>query len=149
MPLVVGSKAPDFTLPSTSGRDFNLYKDQKGKPCIIYFYPKNFTNVCTKEACEFRDSHAMFRKLDIDVYGISKDDINSHLKFKKEYELPFDLLADAKGKVADKYEALIPIVRMTRRVTYLLDKDHKVAAVHEDMFSAKKHIDVMIQKVKR
>jgi peroxiredoxin Q/BCP len=149
MPLSVNAPAPDFSLPSTSGNTFRLSDDQKDKPCILYFYPKDFTNVCTAEACAFRDQFAEFRGLDIDVYGISRDTLETHHKFREAYKLPFDLLADVDGNVAKLYKARIPVIGMTRRVTYLLDAQHRIAAVYEDMFGAEGHIRAMIEKVKK
>ncbi len=148
MPLKENQPAPDFSLPSTSGNTFTLSKDLQSKPCIIYFYPKDFTPGCTKEACEFRDMFAVFRNVNMEVIGISRDDIETHLTFKQQYKLPFELLSDTDGKVAGLYKALIPVVKVTRRITYLLDKNHRIAAVFESMFAAEKHIEVMVEKVK-
>ena len=148
MPLKEKEQAPDFTLPSTSGKKFTLSEDLANKPCILFFYPKDFTPTCTKEACEFRDTFAAFRNLDIEVIGISRDDIATHQRFKEQYNLPFQLLADTDGKVAGLYKALIPVVKVTRRVTYLLNKNHRVAAVFENMFTAEKHIATMVERVK-
>jgi len=144
MALKKGQKAPNFTLPSTSGEKFTLNKNAFGKACIIYFYPKDYTKVCTAEACDFRDQFAAFRELDIPVYGISRDSIETHLKFQKEFSLPFDLLSDQKGDVCKAYDALIPLVRRPKRVTYLLDSDHLVQGVFSDMFESKKHVDEML-----
>ncbi len=149
MALALGAKAPDFTLPSTSGKKFSLSKDYAGKALIIYFYPKDFTGVCTAEACEFRDQFEAFRELDVPVFGISRDDIDTHLKFKKAHKLPFELLSDETGKVCKAYDALIPLINMPKRVTYLLDQDHKIAGVFSDMFESKGHIDRMLQKLKK
>ena len=147
MALKLQTQAPGFTLPSTSGTDFTLSK-HLGKPCILYFYPKDFTPGCTREACEFRDQFAAFRNLDIPVYGISRDSIATHLKFKEKHDLPFDLLADVKGHVARRYQALMPIVGITKRVTYLLGKDHKVIAVCDSLFDFSVHIAKMKEKIK-
>ncbi|WP_009032480.1 peroxiredoxin [Indibacter alkaliphilus] len=147
MALKKGSKAPDFTLPSTNGEKFTLSQDCKGKACIIYFYPKDFTRVCSKEACDFRDQFSAFRELDIPVFGISRDDIKTHLSFKAEYDLPFDLLSDLDGRVCKAYDALIPIVRMPKRITYFLDKEHRIAAVHSDMFESKSHVESMMKQI--
>ena len=148
MSLKINDKAPNFTLASTDGTDFTLNIDAAGKPCIIYFYPKDFTGVCTAEACEFRDTFSHFRNLNIDIYGISRDDIPTHQLFKKAHNLPFDLLADTDGKVAAAYGATVPIIKFTRRITFLLDPRHRIAAIYENLFSAGKHIEEMVQKVK-
>jgi peroxiredoxin Q/BCP len=143
MPLKEEQKAPNFELASTSGDIFKL-SDQKGEPLILFFYPKNFTKVCTAEVCEFRDAFSEFRDLNVKVVGISQDTISSHLKFKKENNLPFELLSDPKGKVAKLYKATIPVIGMNRRITYLLDKELKIKAVYENMFSADGHVKEMI-----
>lgn len=148
MALKIKEKAPDFTLQSTTGKDFSLSIDAYKKPILIYFYPKDFTRGCTLEACEFRDTFSFFKDLNIDIVGISPDNPETHLKFKQEYKLPFHLLSDLHGKVAEKYGASIPFIKFTRRISYLLDKDHIITAVYENLFSAKKHIQYMIEKVK-
>lgn len=148
MALKKGNKAPDFTIPSTSGKNFTLSKDAKGKACIIYFYPKDFTKVCTAEACDFRDQFAAFRDLDIPVLGISRDDMATHLRFKKEYKLPFELLSDEKGNVCNAYDALIPLIRVPKRITYFIDQNHIIQGVFSDMFESKKHVEEMIKLLK-
>lgn len=148
MPLKEGDKAPDFTLPATGGKDFQLSRDAAGKPIIVYFYPKDFTSVCTAEACEFRDAFHTFSGLEIDVVGVSRDTVATHEKFKAAHELPFELLADVNGKVAAKYKAAVPVINFTRRITYLLDKDHTVVAAYENTFSAQQHIAEMVKRVK-
>jgi peroxiredoxin Q/BCP len=113
----------------------------------LFFYPKDFTPGCTKEVCEFRDAFAEFRNLDVKVLGISQDSIESHHKFIKQHNLPFDLLTDKNGKVAKQYKATIPVIGMNRRVTYLLDKEHKIKGVFENMFAAGRHVEAMLQKL--
>jgi thioredoxin-dependent peroxiredoxin len=147
MSLKLQNKAPDFTLPSTNGSDITLSKDLQNKPCVIYFYPKDFTSVCTKEACEFRDQFAEFRNLEIDVFGISRDDMETHLRFKKENKLPFDLLSDIKGEVCKAYDALVPLIGVPKRVTYLLDKEHIIVGVFQDFFAAEGHIKEMVKNI--
>jgi peroxiredoxin Q/BCP len=146
MPLKEKQKAPDFELESTSEKKFKL-KEQAGEPMILFFYPKNFTKVCTAEVCEFRDAFSEFRDLNVKVVGISQDSISSHHKFKKENKLPFELLSDPKGKVAKLYKATIPVIGMNRRVTYLLDKDLNIKAIYENMFTADQHVKQMIEKL--
>ena len=102
MALKNGDKAPDFTLPGTSGENFEL---SGNLPCIIYFYPKDFTRGCTEQACSFRDGFTQLRDLNINVYGISRDAIHTHLKFQKKLNLPFELLSDTQGKYA---KAMMP-----------------------------------------
>jgi len=146
MALVEGKRAPDFTLPSTGGRDFNLYRDMKGRPCILYFYPKDFSIGCTNEACSFRDTFEVFRELSIAIFGISRDSIESHQKFRKTLGLPFELLSDDGGKVCADYDTQLPFVPLfTKRTTYLLDKDQTIRAVYQNIFSSKKHIKTMVE----
>ncbi|MDH5365805.1 MAG: peroxiredoxin [Cyclobacteriaceae bacterium] len=147
MAIKTGNKAPDFTLPSTSGEDFVLSKTSKSKACVLYFYPKDFTSGCTKEACSFRDNFEVFENLNINIYGISIDSISTHYKFKSNHNLPFELLSDKEGKVSKLYKAHIPILNISKRVTYLLDENHIITAIYKDMFNAKKHIIKMIEKV--
>ncbi|KOY85906.1 redoxin domain protein [bacterium 336/3] len=147
MALKLNSIAPNFDLPSTNGKNISLENDLKGKPCIVYFYPKDFTPGCTKEACEFRDQFATFRNLNIDVFGISRDNVETHLKFKEQHKLPFELLSDVDGKVCKSYDALIPIVGIPKRISYLLDAEHKVLAVYQDFFGAEDHIKEMLKKI--
>lgn len=148
MALQQHSQAPDFQLESTSGSTFTLSKSAQGRPLIIYFYPKDFTPGCTKEACEFRDSFEFFNDLDIEIYGISRDSVATHHEFKKAHNLPFHLLADEDGKIADLYEASVPLINFTKRVTYLLDKDHKILGAYTNLFGARKHIREMVKLVK-
>jgi peroxiredoxin Q/BCP len=147
MALHIGDDAPNFTLPSTAGNNFNLAQDLKDTACILYFYPKDFTPGCNAEACEFRDHFENFREVDIPVFGISTDSIPTHLKFKAKYGLPFELLSDQDGKVTKAYDAIIPILKLAKRTTYLLGKDHKIKAVYNEMFGARNHIKAMLDEV--
>jgi peroxiredoxin Q/BCP len=149
MSLKIGEKAPDFSLQSTSGKVFQLSSDMSHKPCIVYFYPKSFTGVCNAEACGFRDEFEQFKNLDIPIIGISKDNLETQLKFKSTFQLPFDILADTDGSVAKKYKATMPIIQMMRRVTYLLDENHYIQYVYEDLFQGKKHTQEMLKFLKK
>lgn len=148
MALKIGTQAPDFSLKGTSGLMLNLHQDLIGKSFVLYFYPKDFTPGCTAEACEFRDQFEAFRDLDIPVFGVSRDSIETHEKFKKTHKLPFELLSDESGKVCKAYDALIPLIKMPKRITYFIDSDLKIAGVFQDMFESKKHIDAMLKKLK-
>ena len=100
--IEVGKKAPDFTLKDQDGNKHKL-SDYKGKPVVLYFYPKDNTPGCNKEACSFRDNFATFKSKGIEIIGVSKDDEKSHMKFREKFDLPFTLLADTEKKVVEKY----------------------------------------------
>lgn len=149
MALSVGSPAPDFTLDSTSGAPFTLSKDLHGKIGILYFYPKDFSAGCTAEACSFRDSFEVFRGLDVPVVGISPDDIPTHHRFREAHNLPFHLLTDADKSVAAHYDVLAPIVKFVQRVTFLIDENMRIAAMFQDLFDSRGHINVMIEELRK
>lgn len=100
--LKPGDKAPDFSLPADDGKTYSL-KDFKGKKLILYFYPKDDTDGCTKEACAFRDNIKKFESKNTIVIGVSKDDINSHKKFRDKYKLNFPLISDENLDILKKY----------------------------------------------
>src|SRR6266542_5092839 len=97
-----GDPAPDFRLPADDGKTYAL-KDLRGQKVVLYFYPKDDTPGCTKEACSFRDAFADFKKRGIEVLGVSVDSEASHKKFAAKYKLPFTLLADPDHAIADAY----------------------------------------------
>ena len=100
--VVEGAPAPDFTLRADDGRDVTL-SDLRGRPVILYFYPKDDTTGCTTQACGIRDAYGEFERAGAVVLGVSPDDEASHVKFRDKYDLPFTLLADHDHKVADLY----------------------------------------------
>src|SRR5690242_16151669 len=102
MTLKIGDAAPDFTLPNDLDQDVTLSK-LRGKKIILYFYPKDNTPGCTKEACDFRDQYPIFKTEGVEVFGISKDSAKAHTKFKEKYDLPFNLLVDANADVCEAY----------------------------------------------
>ncbi|MCI5065383.1 peroxiredoxin [bacterium] len=104
MALEEGKKAPAFTLLGSDGEKHSL-KDALGKIVVVYFYPKDDTPGCTKEACGFRDLHGDLEQEGVVVYGVSRDDLDSHTAFIEKYELPFVLLSDPKGTMMEKYGA--------------------------------------------
>ena len=101
-PVGAGDKAPDFSLPDQDGRTITL-KQAKGSPVVLYFYPKDDTPGCTKEACDFRDAETAIKKAGAAVLGVSLDDAASHQKFIAKYELPFPLLCDEGAKMSKAY----------------------------------------------
>lgn len=104
MVLQVGDRAPDFQLEDAEGKTWQLTK-LKGQRVVLYFYPRDNTPGCTKQACGFRDEYAKFTEQEILVFGISKDDGKSHQKFINKYQLPFTLLSDPEAKVATAYDS--------------------------------------------
>jgi peroxiredoxin Q/BCP len=125
--LPVGSPAPTFTAVAHDGTKVDLAK-LKGKDVVLYFYPKDDTPGCTKEACDIRDSWAKLQKAGVVVFGVSTQDNGSHKAFAEKYKLPFSLLPDDKGELAAKYK--VPVVDgKARRITYLIGKDGKIKHV--------------------
>ncbi len=104
MPLKVGDPAPEFSLSDAQGTVHTL-SELKGQRVVLYFYPRDNTPGCTKEACNFRDFYQDFQGKDIVVFGVSTDDAKSHTKFTQKYDLPFPLLIDTEGKVAASYDS--------------------------------------------
>ncbi len=132
--LEPGQKVPTFTLTADDGSKVRL-SDFAGKPVVLFFYPKDDTPGCTKEACAFRDAQALLKKAGAVVLGVSADDAESHAKFRDKYQLNFPLLADTDHKVAEKYGAwreknMYGKISMgIQRSTYLIDAAGKVAQV--------------------
>jgi len=132
--LKEGDKAPDFAVPDQEGNAVRL-KDLRGKKVVLYFYPKDDTPGCTKEACSFRDSFAKFKKGGIEVLGVSLDSEKSHQKFISKYSLPFRLLADTERKISDSYGTYGEKKFMGRtymgnhRMTFLIDEKGKIKKI--------------------
>jgi thioredoxin-dependent peroxiredoxin len=127
-----GQPAPDFELESDTGETVKL-SELRGRPVVLYFYPKDDTPGCTTEACEFRDAYDVFRDRGAEVLGVSPDDVASHGKFKTKHELPFTLLADPDHSVADKYGVWGERTYAGKsymginRSTFIIDRDGKIA----------------------
>ncbi|HQZ96688.1 MAG TPA: thioredoxin-dependent thiol peroxidase [Pyrinomonadaceae bacterium] len=145
--LKEGDKAPDFTSKDQNGNDVSL-SDFAGKRVVLYFYPKDDTPGCTKEACSFRDADEVFREKGITVLGVSTDNEKSHQKFISKYQLPFDLLADVDKKIVEDYgvwgeKSMYGKKYMgTFRKTFLID-DSKIVKIFEKVDVAK-HADEVL-----
>ncbi|UVE59626.1 thioredoxin-dependent thiol peroxidase [Coxiella-like endosymbiont] len=130
----VGQKATDFKLPTDEGKFLSL-KVLEGKKVILYFYPKDNTPGCTKEACAFRDSWSNLEKIGATVIGISRDSVNSHQAFKSKYNLPFTLLSDKESNVCERYGVLIDKslfgkkYKSIERTTFLINEAGIISAV--------------------
>lgn len=144
MALKIGDRAPAFVAASTGGSNVSL-ADLQGKPFILYFYPKDFTSVCTKQACSFRDQFSHLRDLEVPVFGVSRDSMDTHHRFKEEYQLPFELLADEEGVLAKAFKARMPLLGVTKRITYLIDGDGRIAAVHDELLGDESHVNEMLK----
>ena len=147
-----GKKAPDFTAPTDGGCKLKL-SELRGKPVVLYFYPKDDTTGCTAEACGFRDSAPAYKKLKAQVVGVSKDSIASHDKFKKKYGLTFPLVSDEDGKICEKYGTWVQKSLYGRkymgieRATFLIDKDGVVRKVWHKVKVAS-HVDEVQEALK-
>ena len=134
MSLNAGDKAPDFTMATDGGGSVSL-AGLKGKKVILYFYPKDDTPGCTKEACVFRDNLPDFTGIDAEIIGVSKDSVAKHDKFKAKYELPFTLASDEDGSVCEAYGTWVEKSMYGKkymgidRATFLIDADGKIAQV--------------------
>ncbi len=134
MTLEVGDQAPDFTLLSDQDVSISL-KQFRGKPVVLYFYPKDNTPGCTREACDFRDQFKAFKKMGVEVLGVSKDSVAAHQKFKEKYTLPFTLLVDDKADVCIAYGVIKKKSMFGKtflginRSTFLIDPKGKIKAI--------------------
>lgn len=132
--LKPGDIAPGFSLNDATGKTHYL-SDYAGHYLVLYFYPKDDTPGCTKEACHFRDDMAQLEKLGAHVVGVSVDNSAAHADFTKKYHLPFPLLADTEGQVADSYGALtnLYVFKIAKRYTYLIDPAGKIAKIYKSV----------------
>ena len=151
MSIEVGQMAPDFTLPTDEGNSLSL-KDLKGTKVILYFYPKDDTPGCTKEACEFRNIWSQLSQSGTVILGISKDSVKAHQSFKQKYNLPFTLLSDKEYNVCEQYEVWVDKNRFGKkykgieRTTFLIDDQGVIAAVWPKV-RVEGHVDKVLEKL--
>lgn len=137
----VGDKAPDFTLPSQMGDNVALSEYLGKKNIILYFYPKDETTGCTKEACSFRDSYEELTNLGAEVLGVSRQSVESHVAFATHYGLPFILLSDVDNKVRELYGVPSTMGIIPGRVTYIIDKKGVVRHIFNSQTQAQRHVE--------
>ncbi len=141
MAIKVGDKAPDFTLPSQMGDTVKLSEYFGKKNIVLYFYPKDESPGCTKEACSFRDNYQELTSLGAEVLGISGQSIESHKSFATHHGLPFILLSDADNQVRKLYGVPSTMGVLPGRVTYVIDKQGVVRSIFVSQTQAEKHVE--------
>ncbi|KER09102.1 MAG: hypothetical protein HY22_13885 [[Candidatus Thermochlorobacteriaceae] bacterium GBChlB] len=129
--LNIGDVAPDFSLQSDDGRTIKL-SDYREKTVVLFFYPKDETPGCTKEACGFRDSFSAFKDAGIEVFGVSVDGVESHQKFREKEKLNFTLLSDDKKEVSKKY-GVLGGMGLSQRVTFIIGKNGVIKKIFRDV----------------
>ena len=148
MPISTGIPAPNFELSDDTNTSRKL-SDFRGRNVILYFYPKDDTPGCTKEACNFRDDYSAYEKAGVAVLGVSPDSVESHVKFKTKFQLPFPLLADEEHKVCDLYQVWAPKKFMGKeyegvmRTTFLIDTQGNIARVFENVRPSEHSAEVL------
>ncbi|MFM6191690.1 MAG: peroxiredoxin [Planktothrix sp.] len=148
MAVQVGDMAPDFTLTSQTGESVSLKDFQGKKSVVLYFYPKDDTPGCTKEACAFRDSYQVFKEAGAEVIGISSDTTQSHQQFVKKYDLPFILLSDTENKVRQLYGVPATLWILPGRVTYVIDQEGVVRHLFDSMLEFQRHVEEALTTLK-
>ncbi len=152
MSLTVGQKAPSWKLKDQAGQEHTL-ADYAGSWVLLYFYPKDDTPGCTKEACAFRDNLPKFKKLDVNVFGVSVDSVKSHAKFAEKFKLPFTLLSDDEKTLVDAYGVWAKKKFMGReymgtlRTSFLIDPKGKIAKIYENV-KPEQHVDEVLADLK-
>jgi thioredoxin-dependent peroxiredoxin len=140
MKVKVGDVAPDFKLASNIGREVSLSEFKGNKSVVLYFYPKDETAGCTKEACAFRDSYEVFKEHGAEVLGVSSDSVDSHKKFAEHHHLSFPLLSDPNGEVRKAYGVPSTLGLLPGRVTYAIDKQGVVKYMFNSQIHPEQHV---------
>lgn len=153
MSLKIGDPAPAFDVTSSDGRRLRLEDFAGKKNVVVYFYPADFTPVCTAEACGFRDMYSDLASGDTEVIGVSVDDDESHRKFARKHGVTFPLVADAGGKLARAFDAAGGFLDQLRgkaaRITYVIGKDGRVHGVFDSRLFASKHLEGVRDTLRR
>jgi peroxiredoxin Q/BCP len=147
--IEVGSKIPEFTLLDQNGNELDIKSVLGKKNLVIYFYPKDDTPGCTKEACSFRDQYEDFKDVDAEVIGISSDDVESHKNFAEKYRLSFTLLSDTDGKIRKMFGVPTNMLGMIPgRVTYVVNKKGEVILIFNSQTKAEQHVTEALEALK-
>jgi peroxiredoxin Q/BCP len=147
--IKVGDKIPEFTLPDQNGNLFNIKSVQGNKKLVIYFYPKDDSPGCTKEACHFRDLYEVFNETDAVIIGISGQSVESHKKFALKHRLSFTLLSDQGNKIRKLFGVPTNALGLLPgRVTYVADREGKVVYIFNSQMQAERHVDEALKILK-
>lgn len=141
--ISVGDTAPDFEGVDQNGQRVTLSDLVKDAAIVLYFYPKDFTPVCTAQACLFRDTNAELAAVGVKVVGVSGDDTTSHAKFAAAHRVPYPLLSDPDKRIQKAFGARQLLGLLAKRVTFVIDQKKKVRAVYHHELSAQKHLDAV------
>ena len=146
MNVKIGDVFPNFKLKDENGEEFNLEKDITNSFLALYFYPKDETPGCTKQACYFKDFYEDFKTFDCEIIGVSSDDKNSHEKFKNNYSLPFKLLSDQNSKLRKQLELPKDFFGLSPgRITFLINKNKEILFIHRSSLNMKSHINSVLK----
>ena len=147
--IEVGSKLPEFSLPDQNGNLFDMAAVVGKKKLVIYFYPKDDSPGCTKEACSFRDQFEVFNEVGAQVIGISGQSVESHKKFAEKYHLTYTLLADVDDKIRKLFGVPANLLGLLPgRVTYIVDLSGKVVYIFNSQAQATQHVDESLRILK-
>ncbi len=147
MTLKTGDTAPDFTLPDQEGRPVSLDSLLEKGPVVLFFYPKDDSPGCTRQACSFRDNYGALMEHGASVAGVSRDPQDDHASFIGKHDLPYPLLSDTDGDIHRKYGVLGLFGMLSRRITFLIDQEKKILLRHEDNFRMNSHVDAVLREL--
>jgi thioredoxin-dependent peroxiredoxin len=144
----VGSLAPDFALPSQTGGIVSLADFLGSRPVVLFFYPRDDTPGCTRQACAMRDEHGELASLDAEVIGVSSDSVGSHERFAARHNLPFTLLSDEGGSVRELYGVPNTFGLFPGRVTYVIDGEGVVRHVFSSQLGVRRHVEEALRALR-
>ncbi len=146
--IQVGDEAPEFSATAHDGSTIRMADYLGQRSVVLFFYPKDDSPICTKEACSFRDSYERFVDAGAEVIGVSSDSTDSHQQFAKRHRLPFQLISDADGSLRKAFGVLKVVGLLPGRTTYVIDKQGVVRLVFSAQFASDKHVDRAIEALK-
>jgi peroxiredoxin len=146
--LKAGDIAPDFAAAATDGRRVRL-ADLRGRPVVLYFFPKAFTPNCTTETIRFRDNYPELRELGAEVLGVSTDGLDTQCRFATRHQVTFPLIGDADRRICRDYGVLWALIPLAKRVTFVIDENGVIERVLHHEFQVSKHLDGVVQQLEQ